>query len=279
MTASRALIVGVGYTGRRLIERLDNGVGLSRTAGPGTLPLDLDAESDLPIDVEENDAIVYTVPPDPDHDADVRLERLTARLATAPKRFVYLSTTGVYGNHDGGRVDESTPPSPATDRARRRLAAEQLLEEWSAGHGTDLVILRVPGIYGPGRLGLERLEAGQPLIADDEAGPGNRIHVDDLVACCLAALDEAAPAGVYNVGDGDHRSSTWFSKEVARQAGLSPPATISRADALDRASEMRRSFLMESRRADVSRMREALKPSLRYTDPAAGIAASLAAGE
>ena len=170
-------------------------------------------------------------------------------------------------------VDESTPPQPETYRARRRLAAERALEAWCAERDTALVILRVPGIYGPGRLGLERLESGRPLIDESEASPGNRIHVDDLVACCIAALE--APAGIYNVGDGDHRSSTWFSMEVAKQADLPTPKTTTRANVLEQASAMQRSFLTESRKADVTRMRELLNPNLSYSNPVDGIAASL----
>ena len=238
--------------------------------------LDLDARDGGLPDVTRDDAIVYTVPPDGGSDGDPRLERLLGLLESPPARFVYLSTTGVYGNHDGGRVDESTPATPATDRARRRVAAERILHAWCRKNGSDLVILRVPGIYGPGRLGTDRLRAGASVIAEAEAGPGNRIHVDDLVSCCIAALSAGTPTGIYNVGDGDERSSTWFSREVARQAGLPPPIEISRAEAEAQWSPMRLSFLNESRRVDVGRMREVLEPSLAYMDPAAGIAASLA---
>lgn len=240
--------------------------------------LDLDAERSAAIDMTGDDTIVYTVPPDRNGDpgCDVRLERLLGLLATPPGRFVYLSTTGVYGDHGGGRVDETTPVTPATDRARRRVSAERTLDAWCRSSGTDLVILRVPGIYGPGRLGTERLAAGTSVIAEADAGPGNRIHVADLVSCCVAALSPRAPAGVYNVGDGDERSSTWFSGEVARQAGLPLPQPISLRQAREEWSPMRLSFVAESRRVDVGRMRGVLRPEFEYTDPVAGIAASLA---
>ena len=107
----------------------------------------------------------------------------------------------------------------------------------------------MPGIYGPGRLGTDRLAAGTTAIAETEAGPGNRIHVDDLVRCCMAALSPEVPAGLYNVGDEAER--TW--------------------------SPMRLSFLNESRQVDVRKMREILRPSLAFADPVEGIARSLAA--
>ena len=282
MSTDRTLVVGAGYTGKRLLERLDDAVALSRSAAAGSNQsqrVDLDADDDAVIASEPGDRVVYTVPPARDADQDLRLERFLDRLAAATRRFVYLSTSGVYGNHDGAVVTEDTPVNPSTDRARRRVAAEATLEQWCTANNTDLVILRVPGIYGPGRLGADRLAAGTSAIREADAGPGNRIHVDDLVSCCIAALAPSVPSGAYNVGDGDHRSSTWFLEEVARQAGLPPPATVSREEALRTFSPMRLSFLNESRRVDVSRMRDVLRPGLAFANPAEGIAASLAAEE
>ncbi|MDX1509569.1 MAG: NAD-dependent epimerase/dehydratase family protein [Woeseiaceae bacterium] len=264
-------VIGAGYTGGRLIDALPNGfaTGLSRS-GPAIF--DLDAGDTQPPDWPNAFDVVYTVPPVPEHS---RLARFLDMLKTVPGRFVYLSTSGVYGDRDGELVDEQTPPAPATDRAKRRLADETELTHWAADHQVDAIILRVPGIYGPGRLGLERLRKRTPVIAEIDANPGNRIHVDDLVSCCIAALDPDTPAGIYNVGDGDHRSSTWFAREVARQAGLEEPPAISRIEAEREFGETRMSFLSESRRLDVTRMQTVLRPRLRYTDPVKGIAASL----
>ena len=100
----------------------------------------------------------------------------------------------------GALVDETRPVDPQSGRARLRVAAEQALASWCGVHGVDLVILRVPGIYGPGRLGVERIRAGAADIRESEANPGNRIHVDDLVRCCEAAMAAAAPAGAARSG-------------------------------------------------------------------------------
>ena len=155
--------------------------------------------------------------------------------------------------------------------SKPRADAETFLAGWTE----HLVILRVPGIYGPGRLGIERLKAGEASLRESEANPGNRIHVDDLVACCIAALSPDTPAGIYNVGDGDHRSSTWFAREVARQAGLEPPREISRARAVQEFSPMRLAFLASSRRVDTTRMREVL--GITPMTPEEGIRKSLKA--
>lgn len=275
------VIVGVGYTGRRLLERLDSTqvIGLGRSAptsetGTRIERIDLDdGVNELPVDLPSNYDVVYTVPPARDHATDVRLENLLALLSPAPAHFVYLSTTGVYGNRDGGIVDETATPAPQSGRAQRRVAAENGLNRWAANAGTAAIVLRVPGIYGPDRLGIERIRQQEAVLREEDANPGNRIHVDDLVSCCIAALD--APAGMYNVGDGDSRSSSWFASEVARQSGLDVPPMVSRAEAEVQFSALRMSFLNESRRLDLTRMREVLRPALKYGDAAYGIRASL----
>jgi nucleoside-diphosphate-sugar epimerase len=114
-----------------------------------------------------------------------------------------------------------------------------------------------------------------PVLDERSANPGNRIHVDDLVQCCVAALSAEAPAGIYNVGDGDHRSSHWFSNEVARQLGLPAPPEISMADARQQFSPQRLSFMSESRIVDTTKMREVLGVTPRYADLEDGIRASL----
>jgi nucleoside-diphosphate-sugar epimerase len=269
------LFVGAGYTGARVLERLPDAVALGRSRS-GNERLDLDRHEALGIALPGEYAVIYSVPPAPDQPGDPRLARFLALLPHPPARIVYLSTTGVYGNHDGERVDENSEPRPESARAERRLAAERLLADWCMRKGTTAVVLRVPGIYGPGRLGTERLREAMPVIRDEEANPGNRIHVDDLATCCIAALSPGVPDGIYNVGDGDHRSGSWFTREVARQAGLPPPPEISLADAQQTFSPMRLSFLRESRVVDTTRMREMLGVTPKYTDAADGIAASLA---
>jgi len=236
LASDSTLIVGAGYVGQQVLTQLPDGaaIGLSRSppgAGPPIAAFDLDAHTALPVTLPDRYAVLYAVAPSDAADNDVRLEKLLQLLQPAPQRLVYISTTGVYGDHGGGMVTEDTPPQPKTNRAKRRLAAETTLHAWGSEHGVDIVILRVPGIYGPGRINVERIREGMVLIQESDANPGNRIHVDDLASCCIAALSDTAPAGIYNIGDGDFRSPTWFSNEVARQSGLAAPPTISWADA------------------------------------------------
>lgn len=265
------VVMGVGYTGQRVLSSLP----ADRALAIGRSILDLDAPPPATFRLPEPCAVLYTVPPRSDTHEDGRLQTFLSLPGAVPKRFVYLSTTGVYGHRDGASAVESDAPDPATDRARRRLAAETLLRRWCDERGVALIILRVPGIYGPGRLGVERIRAGLPVIREADANPGNRIHVDDLAACCVKALTEGIPPGIYNVGDGDHRSSTWFTKTVARLAQLDQPPEISRAEAEKTFSPARLSFLSESRKVDTAKMREVMGFTPRYTDPEDGIRASL----
>ena len=178
------LVVGTGYLGRRFMRNRDS----EYTLGLTRADFDLDADGKLPVELTAPYSVLYTVPPASEFSADVRLQRLLAELEPAPQRFVYISTTGVYGNRDGELVDENSRVNPETDRASRRVAAEDYLFSWGTSQNCEIVILRVPGIYGPGRLGVGRLRKGATVLHEDESGPGNRIHIDDLVKCCVAAL-------------------------------------------------------------------------------------------
>ncbi len=277
------VVVGTGYTGVRILRRMADAtaIGLSRTIPDATDDcsisiLDLDRDSGSAVELPDTYALIYTAPPAGGAHADERLSRLFERLEPMPRRFVYISTTGVYGNHDGALIDENTETRPGSARSEQRLAAERLLQQRCTLPGTDLVILRVPGIYGPGRTGIEAVRDNSPVLTEADAYPGNRIHVNDLVSCCIRATDADVPAGIYNVGDGDTRTSTWFAHEVARQAGLPARPEISRAQAEKEFSPLRMSFLSESRRIDTGKMRAVLGVTPDYANAEDGIRDGLA---
>jgi len=293
-------IVGCGYTGRRLAARwiklgavvrgfATRPESLAQIAAVGAAPvlLDLDAprgESTLDEQIEaergvEGELIYYMVPPAKGCDGDPRLEHYLGSLARLPQRLIYLSTTGVYGDQAGATVNEDTPPAPKTARAARRLAAENAVRAWGDARDVSWCILRVPGIYGPGRLPLDRLRRGEPAIVPREATPGNRIHVADLVSACVAAgVAASADCRIFNVTDGSEDSATEFLLRVARIADLPAPPLLSRADAERALSETSWSFLAESRRVDNRRMLAELGFALEFHDLGAGIRASLADG-
>jgi nucleoside-diphosphate-sugar epimerase len=247
--------------------------------GALAIPLDLDDPRQTPL-LLDGQLVYYSVPPDPHGEQDARVERFLAQIEGHPKRLIYLSTTGVYGDHGGAEVDEETPATPLSPRARRRVAAETSLRSWADGRQVSWCILRVAGIYGPDRLPLERLRRGEPAIAPAESTPTNRIQVEDLVSACVAAgLAPGADRRVVNVADGSDDSSTAFLQRVARITGLPAPPLVSRAEAQRTFSASSWSFLGESRRVLNRRLREDLGVQLAYEDLDAGIRASLAGGD
>lgn len=262
------IVAGTGYTGLRVLDALPSG----SSVGIDSSSMNLDVAAPLPFKPPADYVVLYTVPPAGSD--DVRLPHFLSELQPPPRRFVYISTTGVYGNCHGARVTEDAPLNPS-GMSRPRVAAERLLTAWATSENCELTILRAPGIYGPGRLGVDRIEAGGAVLREEDASPGNRIHVDDLANCCIAALDKTTPTGIFNVGDGDHRSSTWFAQEVARQAGLPEPRLVSRVEAEKEFSPLRLAFLSSSRIVDTTRMRDVLGVTPRYANPEDGIKASL----
>lgn len=286
----RCLIAGCGYTGLRLARRLQpewrvTAIARSETSaarlaghGIGTVLADLDAPL-LPgclATVADGAAVAYLVPPPESGTDDPRLERFLAGVGAArPSVLLYMSTTGVYGDTRGAPVTEASPLAPANDRSRRRVAAETEAHAWCAARQVRCVVLRVPGIYGPHRLPIERLQRGEPALRAEDAGPGNRIHVDDLVGACIAALDRPV-SGAFNVTDGNPATTTEFVQRTAALTGLPPPPLVALADAAGKISPGMLAFLRESRRVDNRRMREELGFEPRYGRLEDGIAASLA---
>lgn len=283
------LIAGCGYVGQRLAARLrdrfeitalvrsnDKAAALERQ-GLKTVVIDLDrvrVGSSIPERLDQ-EAIVYLAPPPGAGESDLRLDRFLHLAFVPPKSFVYMSTTGVYGDTEGALVDESTPVMPLTERARRRVSAEEMTRVWCHERRVRRVVLRVPGIYGPGRLPLERLKKSEPVVHPDDAGISNRIHVDDLVTACEAAIENKEARGVYNVTDGNSISSTAYFDLVAKLSGLPSPPRVSMEEAQLTFSPERLSFLNESRRVANDRMLRHLGVKLRYPDLEAGIRASL----
>jgi dTDP-4-dehydrorhamnose reductase len=275
------LVLGAGYVGHRLQVRA--AASGRYEAVHGFRSRDWNLDSDAPPPTIEGTRVAYLVPPPPAGETDPRLTRAMAALLCPQhrvERFVYVSTTGVYGDTEGGVVDEDTPPRPLTARARRRWSAEQSVRDTCMQRNIEWTILRVPGIYGPGRLPLERLQRGEPLPRSAETRPGNRIHVDDLVlALELALLHPSAANSIFNVGDGDATSQPAFQRRLAELAGLPPPVLVADEEARSRLSPEAWSFLAESRRVETQRIRERLGFVPRHADCREGLRASLTATE
>jgi nucleoside-diphosphate-sugar epimerase len=282
------LIVGCGYVGQRLALQLKDqfditavvrsvaSAGAIDRMGVRVVTMDLDrVRSTARIPEKLIHATYYLVPPQNSGESDLRLNRFLQLTNVPPATFIYMSTTGVYGDTKGARVDESTRVDPQTDRARRRVSAEEMTRVWCTESRVRRVILRVPGIYGPGRLPLDRLRNGEPTLRPEDAGISNRIHVDDLVEVCVAVAANPEARGVYNITDGNSISATEFLDRLARITRLPQAPRVSMDEAQLTFSIERLSFINESRQVSNERMLRHLGIKLRYGDVDAGIRASL----
>lgn len=283
-TSSHWWLVGCGDVGWRMARRLRDSLVFGFRRQPlRVLPcpsfqwfrLDLDQPlTGLP--PADNAHIVYLAPPPKDGQSDPRLQRFLNALTPNFKRFVYVSTTAVYGDHQGSRVDESTPTTPGSERGLRRLAAEMLLRDYAKEHHREWAIARVTGIYGPSRLPIAKLKAQLPLPDPADLGPSNRIHVEDLVSALLRiALHPKAAGEIFNLSDRQPLSTTEFLFEVANQLHLPKPPIKPLSELLPTFNEMQRSFMQERRLVDASKLATTLGFEWRYADYRQGIADSL----
>ncbi|SHG61093.1 Nucleoside-diphosphate-sugar epimerase [Hydrocarboniphaga daqingensis] len=285
-TSSPCLIVGCGDIGLRVGQRLlARGIavhGQVRSAdsahaltAAGIRPLLTDLDAPAGEISEAHELVFWFAPPPPSGDGDPRLRQWLAQHR--PRRLVYISTSGVYGDCDNRWIDESEPLKPQTARGKRRLDAERALADHADRHGTEVITLRVPGIYGPGRLPVDRLRAGLPVIIESESPTTNRIHADDLARTAIAAAECGQPGEAYNVSDGSPTTMTDYFCRCAALLGLPEPPRVSLAQARQTFTPAMLSFLEESKRLLTSRMRNELGVMPRYPDLATGLPSCLPA--
>ena len=270
----RLLVVGYGDIARRALPILERRFRLTRLSRRDGADLDVPAT----LGVHAADALLHCVPPPATGERDLRTANLLAALSASPRRVVYISTSGVYGDCDGALVDETRPVNPQAPRARRRLDAEQQLERWCAARGSTLVILRAPGIYAAERLPLERLRARLPVLRAEDDVYTSHIHADDLARSVARALDEDAPAGIYNAADDTQLHMGDWLDLVADHAGLPRPPRAPRREIERLVPAPMLSFMQESRRLDNRRLKVQLGVTLRYPTVHAGLAHEHAIG-
>jgi nucleoside-diphosphate-sugar epimerase len=287
---SHLVIFGLGYTGHAIARHaVECGVRVTATSrSPDTEPtlhgvdiLHFDAAGPA---VATATHVVSTVPSPGDGGegqaggVDPVLAMHGAAIRAAPElRWVgYLSTTGVYGDRQGGWVDEDTPPMPGQERSRRRLAAERAWATMAPRVAVDL--FRLAGIYGPGRSALDDVRAGRARRVVKAGHVFGRIHRDDIARAVLAALSQERPpcVRVLNLTDDEPAEASAVVEEAARLLGLDPPPGVPFAEAEPCMSPMARSFWQERRRVANTRTRAALGLECLYPTYREGLRAILA---
>jgi nucleoside-diphosphate-sugar epimerase len=274
----RILIVGCGDIALRVAHLLNGRYrlfGLLRntarfaelhTAGITPLPGDLDNALSLRRLTGLAHTVLHFAPPPNTGHSDTRTRNLLAILSrgTLPESFVYISTSGVYGDCAGESVTETHALNAQTARAQRRVDAENIIRSWAKRTGVRAIILRVPGIYAADRLPLHRLQQGTPAIVAAEDSHTNHIHADDLARIVTASLRHAKPNRVYHTSDDSELKMGDYFDSVADAFGLPHVPRISREQAQQTLPKTLLSFINESRRLTNTRMKRELKIMLLY---------------
>lgn len=234
----------------------------------GAVPVmgDLDERASLSRIAGLADAVLHFAPPPAGGNIDTRTQNLLSALSQGalPERLVYISTSGVYGDCDGERVDETRAVNPASSRGKLRVDAERQIRAWGARNGVNTSILRVPGIYAAERLPLARLQSGAPAIVASEDSYSNHIHADDLANIAIAALLRGRPCRIYHATDDDEMRMGDYFDAVAGAYGLPRSPRMTRDSVQKAVSPVMWSFMNESRRLSNQRMKRELKVKLIY---------------
>jgi nucleoside-diphosphate-sugar epimerase len=288
----RILIVGCGDIGTRVARMLDGRVRvLALTSSPqrvprlrelGLTPLagNLDQPATLGRLAGLATRVIHLAPPESDLGSDwwrdprtLALMRVLRRR-TPPSSLVYGSTSGVYGDCGGARIDETRAVNPRTPRAQRRVDAERVVRHYGRAAHVRAGILRIPGIYAPDREGgtpRERLLRGTPVLQAQDDVYTNHIHADDLARAVLAAMWRGKPQRVYNASDDTELKMGDYFDLAADLYGLPRPRRLPRSTAEAELPLMLLSFMSESRRLVNRRMKGELRVALRYPEVASGL--------
>lgn len=264
----RLFILGLGYSARHFVRRFggsfshvagtvrdpakrDDLAGIELHAFSGSRPADATVER-----ISDADVLLISIPPGSTEDP--ALAAVGDVIAAGRRKVVYLSTIGVYGDHAGRWVDESTPPQSGLDRARMRIAAERA---WTDTVQGDVAILRLAGIYGPGRNALVTLRSGTARRIIKPGQVFNRIHVDDIASAIMAAINHNS-SGTWNVCDDEPAPPQDVIAYAAQLMDIAPPAEEAFATA--EMSAMARSFYASSARVSNAKLKHELGVTLTY---------------
>ena len=282
---NRLFCFGLGYSARALSPRLaaegwaisgtattvDNAEALKRD---GYEAFVFDGRSHDPAITEalrKSTHVLLSIPPDADGDPALRVYGPDIASSPSISWIGYFSSVSVYGDSKGEWVDEKTVPEPVTERGMRRLVAENAWIELGRANGKALVILRLPGIYGPGRSAIDQLRAGKARRIFKPGQVTNRVHVDDIATATEASLGLPTGVHVFNVTDDLPAPPQDVIAYGAELLGVPcPPAT----DLTDASlSPMARSFYSESKKVSNVRMKHELGVKLAYPTYVEGLKA------
>ena len=275
------LIVGCGDVGLRVLRALgaqwrvfvltSTPARVPQLRAAGAVPLvgNLDDPATLGRLGGLADRVLHLAPPPGSGTTDPRTTALVRALWRGGRtgHLVYGSTSGVYGDCAGARIDETRAVAPASARAQRRVDAEARLRHYGRAAGCTVTVLRIPGIYALDRAGgdpRERLRRGLPVLEAGQDVYTNHVHAEDLARACIAALMRGRPQRVVHACDDGELKMGEHYDLVAELCGWPRPARVTRQEAAAQLGPMAMSFLSESRRLANERLRRELRVRLRY---------------
>ncbi len=222
--------------------------------------------------IGEADAALISIPQD--ESGDPVLRTFSDAFAHAPRlrSIVYLSTIGVYGDHGGAWVDENIPPDPTSARTRGRLAAERAWQDLGARRHIPVTILRLAGIYGPGRNAFTQIARGEARRIVKAGQIFNRVHVEDIAQAIDAAFARGA-SGVFNVADDEPSPPGDALVFAAQLLGVPPPPEIPYEEVAASMSPLAKSFWQDCRRVRNDKLKRELGVTLRYPTYREGLTA------
>ena len=238
--------------------------GLSAHVFDGTTP-----GTTLGPDLRKASHAIFSIAPGPDGDPALLHHRADLDAAPDLQWLCYYSTVGVYGDFGGAWIDESAPLVPRNERSDRRVLAEQVWRDYAAERGVPLTILRLAGIYGPGRSTFDKLRDGTSRRVVKPGQVFNRIHVDDIGRVTALAA-EARLAGTFNLGDDVPAPPQEVIAHAAAMLGIEPPPEIPYETAA--MTPMQRSFYADNKRVSNAAIKRALGIELLYPTYREGLA-------
>ncbi len=283
----RLVILGYGYSSASIARKIRPSLAslhvtarspekVTRLRAEGLEAFAFDGTSisdDLAAALETATHLLISAPPGEVGDPLLNAPGFAALVMPALKRIAYLSTVGVYGDHQGAWVDETSELRPISQRSRQRVQAETAWLEFAAARQLDLGIFRLSGIYGPGRSAIDNLRAGTARRIVKPGQVFNRIHVGDIGGAVAKALWHMAPLGVFNLTDDEPCPPQEVVAHAAGLLGVAPPPEIP-FEAAD-LSPMGRSFYGENKRVSNARIKRELGYAFRYPTYREGLAACL----
>lgn len=282
------LLLGCGYVARRLASRLiAAGWTVSGTVRDADRTPSLENEGVAPVlwpgagvdpaAVESADAILVSTPPDANGCPALAATKAALSARAHPAAWIgYLSSNGVYGDHGGAWVDETSALLATSPRAKNRIAAEESWRALAAATGAPLVIFRLPGIYGPGRSALDAVREGRAQRIVKKGQMFNRAHVDDIAAALHASMDGPSAGDLFNIADDGPAPPQDVIEYACMLLGVAPPPLVS----IDEAdlSDMAKSFYADNKRVSNARMKERLIPALSHPTYREGLRAIFESG-